>query len=70
MRLYAEAIVGMSWENTTPETIQSLHTICSRVFVAHTTQTFHPKMYFFDDGAMEDLPALVVRSCDSRQEGV
>lgn len=52
-----DIIVGMSWENTTPETIQSLHTICSRVFVAHTTQTFHPKMYLFDDGTTEGLPA-------------
>ena len=52
-----DIIVGMSMSTTSPESIRDLHTVCSRVFVAHTVRTFHPKMYLFDDGDSDGLPA-------------
>jgi HKD family nuclease len=48
-----KAIVGIDQKNTSIEALQDLRTICTEIHVFHCedfSQTFHTKLYFFDDG--------------------
>ena len=49
---YVDVIVGMANSGTSAEALALLRSVCRRVFVYHKhhTQTFHPKVYLFDDG--------------------
>ena len=47
-----DVVVGMANRGTTAEALAHLQSISRQVFVYHThyLQTFHPKVYLFDDG--------------------
>ena len=53
-----DVIVGTSMRETEAQAVAHMHSLCSSVSIVHAnnSQTFHPKMYMFDDGAEEGLP--------------
>ena len=57
-----DVVVGMSNRGTTAEALALLQSISRNVFVYHThpLQTFHPKVYLFDDGQDPPLHAALL----------
>ena len=53
-----DVIVGTSMFDTDAQAVANLHNVCNSVSIVHAnnSQTFHPKMYMFDDGTEEGLP--------------
>ena len=53
-----DVIVGTSMFDTDAQAVANLHNVCNSVSIvyANNSQTFHPKMYMFDDGTEGGLP--------------
>ena len=57
-----DVVVGMANRGTSAEALALLRSISRRVFVYHKhhLQTFHPKVYFFDDGQSPPSDAVLL----------
>ena len=59
---HVDVVVGMANRGTSAEALALLRSISRRVFVYHKhhLQTFHPKVYFFDDGQSPPSDAVLL----------